>query len=255
VPEGDTVYLAAQRLNTALRGQTIVGSDFRIPRYATVNLSGKVIREVRPAGKHLFFDLGDVSLHTHFKMQGSWHLYRRGERWRKPAYQARVILKTQPWDAVGFDLPVIELVTDPQAVVAHLGPDLLAQDFDLGEAVRRMTLDPDRSLGDCLLDQTVVAGLGNVYKSEVAFLAGLDPRTVVKRVPDVADVLQLARRMIRANRSTGSQITTGDTRRGRQRWVYGRAGSPCLRCGTRIAMERDGTERVTYWCPACQPEL
>lgn len=253
MPEGDTVYLAAQRLDTALRGQTIVASDFRIPKYASVDLSGRVVREVRPAGKHLFFDLGDLSLHTHFKMQGSWHLYRTGERWKKPAHQARVILRTRSWDAVGFDLPVIELVTDPQAVVAHLGPDLLAENFDPDEAIRRMTSDPERSLGDVLIDQTVVAGLGNVYKSEVAFLAGVDPRTPVERVPDVARILQLAKRAIGANRSTGSQITTGDTRRGRQRWVYGRGGEPCLRCGTRIAVERDGTQRVTYWCPACQP--
>jgi endonuclease VIII len=255
VPEGDTVYLAAQRLNSALSGQTIVGSDFRIPRYASVDLSGKVIERVRPAGKHLFFDLGDISLHTHFKMQGSWHLYKSGERWRRPAYQARVILKTSSWDAVGFDLPVIELVTDAHSVIAHLGPDLLAEDFDLDEAVRRITLDPERFLGDCLIDQMVVAGLGNVYKSEIAFLAGLHPLTPVKHVGDVARVLRLARRVISANRSTGSQITTGDTRRGRQRWVYGRNGEPCLRCGTRIEMQRDGTERVTYWCPACQPEL
>jgi endonuclease-8 len=254
VPEGDTVYLAAQRLNSALGGQTIIGSDFRIPRYASVDLSGRVIREVRPAGKHLFFDLGDISLHTHFKMQGSWHLYKSGERWRRPAHQARVILKTPSWEAVGFDLPVIELVTDAHSVVAHLGPDLLAEDFDLDEAVRRINVDPERAIGDCLIDQTVVAGLGNVYKSEVAFLAGVHPRTPVKRVPDPRQLLGLARRTIRANRSTGSQITTGDTRHGRQRWVYGRSGSPCLRCGTRIEMERDGTERVTYWCPACQPE-
>jgi endonuclease VIII len=255
VPEGDTVYLAAQRLNSALRGETIIGSDFRIPRYASVDLSGRVIREVRPAGKHLFFDLGDVSLHTHFKMQGSWHLYKSGERWRRPSYQARVILRTPSWDAVGFDLPVIELVADARSVVAHLGPDLLAKDFALDEAVRRMTRDPERSLGDCLIDQTVGAGLGNVYKSEVAFLFGVHPRTPVKRVADVERLLRLARRMITANRSTGSQITTGDTRYGRQRWVYGRSGSPCLRCGTRIEMEQDRTERVTYWCPSCQPEL
>lgn len=255
MPEGDTVYLTARRLDTALRGQTIVTSDFRVPRYATVDLSGRVIRAVRPAGKHLFFDMGDISLHTHFKMQGSWHLYRTGERWRKPGYHARVILRTHPWDVVGFDLPVVELVTDPDAVVAHLGPDLLSEDFDLQEAVARINRDPDRSLGEALIDQTAVAGLGNVYKSEVAFLAGVDPRAPVGQVPDVASVLKLARRMITANRTTGSQITTGDTRPGRQRWVYDRAGSPCRRCGTDIAMDRDGTDRVTYWCPVCQPAV
>jgi endonuclease-8 len=254
VPEGDTVYLAAHRLDTALRGKTILRSEFRIPRYAAVDLSGRTIQTVRPAGKHIFFDMGDISLHTHFKMQGSWHLYKSGERWRKPAHQARVILRTEPWHAIGFDLPVIELVTDPEAVIAHLGPDLLREDFDLEEAVQRMGRDPHRPLGETLIDQTVVAGLGNVYKSEVPFLAGLDPRTPVGLVEEISSVLSLARRMIRANRSTGSQITTGDTRHGRQRWVYERVGQPCRRCATPIAMDRDSGGRVTYWCPACQPE-
>jgi endonuclease VIII len=255
VPEGDTVYLAAQRLNAALSGKTIVRSEFRIPRYATVNLSGRRIETVRPAGKHIFFDMGDISLHTHFKMQGSWHLYRSGERWRKPAHQARVILKTEPWHAVGFDLPVIELVTDPEAIVAQLGPDLLSENFDLEEAVVRMVREADRPLGETLIDQSVVAGLGNVYKSEVPFLAGIDPRTPVSRVKDITSVVRLARRVIMANRTTGSQITTGDTRHGRQRWVYERAGHPCRRCGTSIAMDRDGGGRVTYWCPVCQSEI
>jgi endonuclease-8 len=255
VPEGDTVYLTARRLDAALRGQPILASDFRVPRYATVDLSGRVIHAVRPAGKHLFFDMGDISLHTHFKMQGSWHLYRTGERWRKAGHHARVVLRTGPWNAVGFDLPVIELVTDAHAVVAHLGPDLLSEDFDLQEATARLCRDPDRSIGEALIDQTVIAGLGNVYKSEVAFLAGVDPRTPVGQVPDVSAVVKTAHRVINANRSTGSQITTGDTRPGRRRWVYERAGSPCPRCGTRIEMERDGTGRVTYWCPVCQPAV
>jgi endonuclease VIII len=252
VPEGDTVYLAAQRLDSALSGETITGSDFRVPKYATVDLTGKVIRKVRPRGKHLFFEMGDISLHTHFKMQGSWHLYRAGQRWRRPGYQARVILETRQWTAVGFDLPVIELVTDVEAVVAHLGSDLLDQNFDLADSARRMAVNPERPVGDTLVDQTVLAGLGNVYKSEVCFLAGIDPRTPVKQVSDIGSVLQLARRVIRANRSTGSQITTGDKRPGRQHWVYRRKGLPCRRCGTPISMARDGSDRVTYWCSTCQ---
>jgi endonuclease VIII len=252
VPEGDTVYLAAQRLDSALSGQTVTSSDFRIPKYATVDLAGKVIQGVRPRGKHLFFDMGDVSLHTHFKMQGSWHLYRRGQRWRRPAHQARVILKTERWTAVGFDLPVIELVREADAVVAHLGSDLLDENFDPADAERRILLQPDRPLGEALLDQTVVAGLGNVYRSEVCFLAGLDPRMPVRNVRDVGSVLQLARRMIMGNRATGSQITTGDKRPGRQHWVYKRNGFGCRRCGTPISMARDANDRVTYWCPSCQ---
>jgi endonuclease-8 len=186
-------------------------------------------------------------------MQGSWHLYRSGQRWRRPAYQARVILKTATWNAVGFDLPVIEIVKDREASVVHLGPDLLDDDFNLAEASTRATADPARSLGDVLVDQRVVAGLGNVYKSEVPFLAGIDPRTPVGRVKSMDSVLKLARKVIRANRSTGNQVTTGDPRPGRQHWVYKRDGRPCLRCGTRVVMTPDGNDRVTYWCPSCQP--
>jgi endonuclease-8 len=254
VPEGDTVYLAARRLDSALSGETIIASDFRIPKYAEVDLSGRVIQSVKPRGKHLFFDLGNVSLHTHFKMQGSWHLYRSGQRWRRPSHQARVVLKTATWDAVGFDLPVIELLSESTPAVAHLGPDLLDDDFDLVEATKRATSDSDRSLGDVLVDQTVIAGLGNVYKSEVPFLAGIDPRSRVGRVKNIESVMKLARKVIRANRATGNQVTTGDPRPRRQHWVYKRDGLPCLRCGTRIAMARDGKDRVTYWCPSCQPE-
>jgi endonuclease-8 len=254
VPEGDTVYLAAQRLNSALSGETILGSDFRVPKYATVDLTGRVIRSVRPRGKHLFFDMGDVSLHTHFKMQGSWHLYRSGQGWKRPSHQARIILKTAHWDAVGFDLPLVELVTEPGATIGRLGPDLLDESCDLSEATRRMLADPDRPLGEALVDQTVLAGLGNVYKSEVPFVAGVDPHTPVGHVQNIESILTLARKMIRANRSTGNQITTGDTRKGREHWVYKRGGLPCLRCGTRISMARDARQRVTYWCPSCQPE-
>jgi endonuclease VIII len=252
MPEGDTVYLAAHRLDAALRGEILSRSEFRVPRYATVDLAGRSIRSVFPRGKHLFFDLGDVSLHTHFKMQGSWHLYRPRQRWRKPIHHARIILETARWIAVGFDLPVIELVRDPDAVISHLGPDLLSADFDAADAERRIALHPERQLGEVLIDQTVIAGLGNVYRSEVCFVAGLDPRTPVRLVPDVPSVVSLAGRMIRANRSTGSQITTGDTRAGRQHWVYERSGLPCLRCGTRISTQRDGSDRMTYWCGSCQ---
>jgi endonuclease-8 len=254
VPEGDTVYLAAQRLNSALSGETILGSDFRVPKYATVDLTGRMIRSVRPRGKHLFFDMGEISLHTHFKMQGSWHLYRSGQPWRRPSHQARVILKTARWDAVGFDLPLVELVAHPGATVAHLGPDLLDESFDLSEAARRMLADPGRPLGEALADQTVVAGLGNVYKSEVPYVAGVDPRRPVGEVRNIESILTLARKMIRANRSTGNQITTGDPRPGREHWVYKRGGLPCSRCGTRISMTRDSSQRITYWCPSCQPE-
>jgi len=255
VPEGDTVYLAGSRLNAALAGQTLTRTDFRVPRFATVDLSGRRVREVVARGKHLLFRIQDgVTLHTHFMMDGTWQLYRPRERWSSPAFQARAVLETQPWIAVGFRLAVTELIPtqDEAEVVGHLGPDLLGPDWDAAEALRRLKKHGDRPLGEALLDQAVMAGLGNVYKCEVCYLRGLDPWLPVAMVPDLEAVVALAKRLIEANRTTGAQVTTGDLRRGRGQWVYARGGRPCRRCGTPIRRRQETGERVTYWCPHCQ---
>ncbi|MDQ3767585.1 MAG: DNA glycosylase [Actinomycetota bacterium] len=256
MPEGDTVYLAATRLNGALAGQPLTKTDFRVPRFATMDLSGRRIRHVAARGKHLLFRIEDgVTLHTHFMMDGAWRLYRPGERWRGPAFQARAVLETPPWVAVGFKLAVTELIptAGEHEIVGHLGPDLLGPDWDPSEALRRLKAQGDRPLGDALLDQTVMAGLGNVYKCEVCWLKGLDPWLRVSDAGDLKGVVDLAKRLIEANRTIGSQVTTGDLRRGRGQWVYARAGRPCRRCGTPIRRRHEGGERVTYWCPHCQP--
>ena len=259
MPEGDTVFLAAARLDRALRGRVLTGSDFRVPRYSTLDLSGRRILEVVARGKHILFRLeGDVTLHTHFQMDGTWHIYRPGERWRAAAHEARVVLETEAFTAVGFRLPVIDVLDrgEEQSVVGHLGPDLLGPDWDPDEAERRLGADPARSIGDALLDQTAMAGLGNVYRSEICFLMGLDPMTPVGEVLDLARVIARSRAVIHANRNTGNQITTGDTRPGRTHWVYGRGGQPCRRCGTTIERSHAGStsqERVIYQCPRCQP--
>ena len=257
MPEGDTVYLAATRLHRALAGDTLLATDFRVPRYATLDLSGHVVEDVTSRGKHVLFRIsGDVSLHTHFKMEGAWDLYRRGRRWRSPAWQARVVLETERWVAVGFRLPVVDVLptSEEQQVVGHLGPDPL-RDWDAAEALRRMQGQSDRPVADALLDQRVVAGIGNVYKSEICFLRGVHPETPVAEAGDLGGLVSLAYRLLDANRSTGRQITTGDARPGRTTWVYGRAGEACRRCGTPIEKEQSGPgpQRVTYWCPACQP--
>ena len=259
MPEGDTVFLAAGRLDRALRGRVLTGSDFRVPRYSTLDLSGRRVQEVVARGKHILFRLtGDVTLHTHFEMDGAWHIYRSGERWRAPAHEARVVLATDVFSVVGFRLPVIDVLdrADEERVVGHLGPDLLGPDWDPDEAERRLVADPACPIGDALLDQAVMAGLGNVYRSEICFLMGLDPMTPVGEVPDPARVVARSRAVIFANRNTGNQITTGDARPGRTHWVYGRGGEPCRRCGA--AIERShagptGRERVIYRCPRCQP--
>ena len=260
MPEGDTVFLAATRLNRALAQRDLTKTDFRVPRYATVDLAGRTVEEVTSRGKHILFHIeGGVVLHTHFKMEGSWDLYRPGERWHGPGWQVRVVLETESWVAVGFRLPVIDLLQkgEEAAVVGHLGPDPL-RDWDEDEALRRLEARSKDSIGEALLDQSVIAGLGNVYKSEICFLRGLHPLTPVGAVDDLGPVVVLAKRLLEANRATGNQITTGDARRGRTRWVYGREGQPCRRCRTtieRLQQTAQGFERVTYLCPSCQPSV
>jgi endonuclease VIII len=259
MPEGDTVHHAAARLHAALAGERLLGTDFRVPRHATADLAGQVVQEVVARGKHLLLRTdGGVTVHTHFKMDGEWHLYRPGQRWRGPGFQVRAVLRTEPWVAVGFRLAVCELLPTARErdVVGHLGPDVLGPDWDPAEAARRLRADPARPVGDALLDQRALAGVGNVYKSELLFLRGVDPWTPLGLVVDVDGMLALLQRLMEANRTTGRQITTGDLRRGRGRWVYGRAGEPCRRCGApirRADQRRGQLERVTFWCPTCQP--
>jgi endonuclease-8 len=259
MPEGDTVWLAGRRLHDALAGRRLTRSDFRVPTLATVDLSGRTVTEVVSRGKHLLTRIDDDrTLHTHFRMDGSWHLYRPGERWRGgPQWQVRVLLENAQWQAVGYRLPVVELLPrgHERDAVGHLGPDILGPDWDPAEAVRRLAADPDRELGPALLDQRNLAGVGNLYKAEVCFLAGLTPWTRVGDVPDLAGLVDRVARLLQANKATARQVTTGDTRRGRQHWVFERAGRPCLRCGSRVASAEQGAApyaRITYWCPSCQ---
>jgi endonuclease-8 len=254
VPEGDTVFLAATRLDRALRGRLVTRSDFRIPHLATTDVSGRTITKVRSYGKHLFFEMDEVVLHTHFKMDGTWHLYRTSERWKGPDFQVRAILTTDAWTAVGFRLPLIELLDRAAAdrSVAHLGPDLLGN-WDEDEALRRLRSQPDRPIGEALLDQRNLAGLGNIYRAEACFLRGVEPSTIVAAVRDLEGLVRLSQRLIEANRTTGNQVTTGMDRRGARQWVYGRGGSPCRRCATSIRSYEDGGGRVVYVCPSCQP--
>lgn len=260
MPEGDTVHLAARSLNQALAGEVLTRTDFRVPAIATTDLSGKALLEVVARGKHLLFRIeGGTTLHTHFKMEGSWHLYRHGQRWRGPAFQVRAILETAERVAVGFRLAITELIptSDEASIVGHLGPDVLGPDWDVAEVLQRMTEHADRPIGDVLIDQTVLAGPGNVYRSEICFLRGIHPLTPLRHVDDLDGVLSLTKRLMEANRSTGNQVTTGDTRTGRSRWVYGRRDLPCRRCRTPIRRAESGQrgqERVIFWCPTCQPE-
>ncbi|MGO4692238.1 DNA-formamidopyrimidine glycosylase family protein [Glaciibacter sp. 2TAF33] len=258
MPEGDTVYLAARNLDAALHGAVLTRCDIRVPEFATVDLTGETVREVASRGKHLVMRVGEFSIHSHLKMEGSWHLYRPGTPWRRPAHQARAILATSEWVAVGFELGLLEVVplAREAELLAYLGPDLLGPDWDADEAVRRLAAHPDVPIVVALADQRNLAGLGNEYVNELCFLRGVLPTRSVGEVPDLPAVVGLAHRLIYANRNRSERITTGNARRGAQAWVFGRDGQPCRRCGTRIergSLGRNELElRNTFWCPVCQ---
>jgi endonuclease-8 len=259
MPEGDTVWLAARRLDACLGGSELVAADLRVPSLATVDLTGRTVEAVRSYGKHLLFRLsGELSLHTHFRMDGSWHLYRRGRPWKGgPQWQVRAVLETADWLAVGYRLPVIELLDarGERALLGRLGPDILDDAVDVESIVVSLRAQPDRAIGDALLDQSIVAGFGLIYVTETLFLRGVPPHATVDSVADLQALVETGRRLMAANRGHGAQASTGDLRD--QHYVYGRAGRACRRCGTRIeyGRQRSGSfERDAYWCPACQPD-
>jgi endonuclease-8 len=254
------VYQTALRLTDALGGATLRRADLRHPRLSTVDLVGTVVDRVRSVGKHLFvrFDNG-VSLHNHLGMDGSWRLYDPGRR-APVGHWTRVLLATDDRLALGQNLKELALVRTAEEgrLVEHLGPDLLDPDWSADHdatALARLTSEPARELGLALLDQSVMAGVGNVYKAEVCFLLGVSPWTPVSEV-DAAEVVALARKLLLNNATRGVRNTTGDPRRGRELWVYGRERAGCLRCGGRVVVAAQGSgtrERVAYHCPRCQP--
>jgi endonuclease VIII len=269
------VWLAARRLDSALAGRPLRRFELRVPRFAAADLTGRTVREVAARGKHLLTRLdGGVTLHSHLRMDGEWRIFRAGaepaqpgrtgpERagtrpGRRPGFEIRAVLGNQEWTALGYRVHDLVLVDTAQegTLVGHLGPDLLGPDWDPPEAVRRLAAGPERAIGEALLDQRNLAGVGNMYKAEVLFLHGLNPWAPAATAPDLAAVVDTAHRLLYANRDHPEQSTTGSLRRGEQHWVYGRAGRPCRRCGSRIQVADQGAPpqaRVTYWCPTCQP--
>jgi endonuclease VIII len=258
VPEGDTVYRSARALNEALAGQVLNLCDIRVPAFATVDLAGERVESVISVGKHLLHRIGEFTIHSHLKMEGSWDIYRDGARWRSPAWQARAILGVPGVVTVGFRLGELEVVPREREdeLVGYLGPDILSPDWDPSVAVANLTADPERAIGLALLDQRVIAGLGNVYRNELCFLRGVLPTRPVRHVADLPGLVDLAHRLILTNRDRVERVTTGDLRKGRRTWAHGRENQPCLRCGTPIRMGSLGdtelTERQTFYCPSCQ---
>jgi endonuclease-8 len=266
VPEGDTIHRVAERLRPALRGQVV--RRFEAPRLLGDRPApGARIEDVEAVGKHLLVHFeGRLTLQTHMRMSGSWHLYRPGERWRKAPHLARVRIDVDEWVAVCFSAPTVrtyrrgvDAATDP---TAHLGPDLCRADLtdaDIDECLDRMAActDPADEIGAVLLDQRVACGVGNVYKSEVLFACGVDPFTPVAEV-DVDTRRRLvttASRLLRANLGTAARTTVPSLISGASLAVYGRNRQPCRRCGTVVRSRRQGDQaRTTYWCPTCQPD-
>lgn len=279
MPEGDTVWRAARELDAVLAGQTLTRCDIRVPKFATIDFSGRTVADVVSRGKHLLirvagadaagahsFAAGSAAgadsgwlLHSHLKMEGLWHVYNRGERWRRPAFKARCILETATKQVVGFDLGFLRVLprAEEQDAVGYLGPDLLGPDWDASVALQRLQSVPERPIGLALLDQRNLAGIGNVYRCEICFLAGVHPLTPVGEISDLPRIVDLAKRLLEANKTRSRRITTGIMGRD-PLWVYNREARGCLRCGTKVAHELIGDTalelRDLYFCPHCQPE-
>jgi endonuclease VIII len=279
MPEGDTIYRAARALQKALGGKVVTGFETGLAKLGRVNddapLAGRVVEKVESRGKWcLIFFSGDLILVTHMLMSGSWHLYRTGERWRMRRDSMRIVIRTADWEAVGFNVPVAEFHTarslERSSQVSKLGPDVLSDEFTVEGGVARLAVyaaeNPEAEIAVVLLNQRVLAGLGNVYKSEVAFAAGVNPframRTITLR--EMEAMVDVAQRYMKANVAdgkgegivtySGNRRTTRAMDREERLWVYRRQGQECRRCGAAVMMRKQGAQaRSTYWCPECQP--
>ncbi|MFF0551197.1 DNA-formamidopyrimidine glycosylase family protein [Streptomyces sp. NPDC090085] len=260
MPEGDSIRRAATRLHTALAGRELTRSDLRVPRFATADLTGRLTLDVTPRGKHLLHRLeGGLTLHSHLRMDGAWRVFAPGQKWRGgPDHEIRAVLGTADRTAVGYRLPVLELLrtAEEERAVGHLGPDLLGPDWDPARAAANLLAAPGRPLGEALLDQRNLAGIGNIYKAELCFLAQVTPWTPVGSLPEenLPRLAAAAHRLLAANcgdEPGHRRNTTGRRRPGQELFVYGRAHRPCLRCGATVR-EAPQDDRPTYWCPRCQ---
>jgi endonuclease-8 len=258
MPEGDTIHNAARRVGAVLVGKPIETIETPQPRHARdrwpERLEGRAVRSVDAHGKHLFLRFeGDLTLHSHLRMGGAWGVYRRGQRWRRSPRRAWLVIRTPDHEVVQFDGPVLELMTDARTRfdqrLANLGPDILAEELDAAGFLRRLREDDQtRGIGDALLDQRNLAGIGNLWKAEACFLAGVSPWKPVGELSDerVLQIVEGIRPLMRASAVLGFQQ--------RDPWVFERTGRPCRRCGTTIEARGQGEDnRTTYWCPTCQP--
>lgn len=275
MPEGDTIFRSARALQRALAGRQVVAFESAYAPLASVHdntpVTGRIVEKVDSRGKWLLiFFSGDLILVTHMLMSGSWHIYRRGERWRRPRSHMRILVATAVFEAVAFDVPVARFYTarslERQTAIPNLGPDLLREQFSSDDAAIRMRARPEEQIGNVLLDQQVVAGIGNVFKSEICFATHVNPFRKVASLSgmEIDELIATSRKFLAANVAedsgdaivtyAGGRRTTRASDREERLWVYGRQGRPCRRCGTGILMRKQGAGvRSTYWCPQCQP--
>jgi endonuclease-8 len=272
MPEGDTVFRAAQTLHKFMAGQVVTRFESVYPALTRIAddhpIVGRTIESISARGKHLLIAFsGDLVLRTHLRMNGSWHIYPSGARWQRPARDMRVLVATADACAVGFNIPIAELLSGRElgrhAQLQALGPDLLGDTFDRHEALGRMRARAEDPIADVLLNQRVLAGIGNVFKSEILFVAGIDPFTPVSALADadLERIVDISREQLTANVMSRSQTLSRATGRRTTRsldpnaklWVYSRGGKPCRRCGAIIQSKKTGLDaRLTYWCPSCQ---
>ena len=243
MPEGDVVWNTAQRLHTALAGQVLTRSDFRVPRYATVSLTGQTVTEAVARGKHLLIrtDSG-LTVHTHLKMEGYWRIQPAGGPASQGSHRLRLLLANTEWLAAGYQLGITEVLPTAREdqVTGHLGPDLLGPDWDPAAAVARLARDPDRPVGEALLDQRNLAGPGLVFAAEMLFLRGIDPWRPVGSVEDLDALVELGHRLLDANKDAArARHHRGHQARAGELGIRAR-GRPCRRCGTIIRQARRG---------------
>jgi len=277
MPEGDTIFRAAWALNKALSGKPVTRFESVLAQLCRIDadcpIKGRVVESVSSRGKWMLMNFsGDLILVTHMLMSGSWHIYRLSERWRMPRSAMRVVIETADFTAVAFNVQVAEFHTQHSlarhAQLRDLGPDLLANEYDTEKTLAILRTRGDWEIGSALLDQRVMAGVGNVFKSEVLFACNVYPFARVSSLADaqLARLISTSRKLLQANvgRSsndlittyTGFRRTTARSDPSARLWVYGRKGEPCRRCGTPVAYRRQGTDmRGTFWCPQCQPML
>ena len=249
MPEGDTLHRIARTLQATLAGKTVTRFETALPKLARVDdqtpIRGRTVESVRAVGKHLLISFsGGLELRTHLRMNGSWHIYRTGERWQRPRIDMRIVITTEEWEAVGFNIPVAEFCNVDAPV--PVGPDLLGKEIDVGEAVQRLRVLSGEEIAEALLNQRAISGIGNIWKSETLFACRVSPFKKVESLDDetLREIVTTARKLLQRSAASSSRSRFS---------VYGRGGQPCRRCGTPIEMRRQGPgARVTFWCPRCQ---